>query len=128
MTQLFPLIQDADTKRVMFWCLGCDMAHPINVEGGPGASWSWNGSFEKPTFTPSVLVQFDRLSAEGRAKDKAFHAEHGRYMTHQELPYDIKHVCHTFVTDGRIQYLGDCTHALAGQTIDLPAWDWDNTP
>ena len=29
-------------------------------------------------------------------------------------------VCHTFVTDGRIQFLSDCTHALAGQTVDLP--------
>ena len=25
-----------------------------------------------------------------------------------------------FVTDGKIQFLGDCTHALAGQTVDLP--------
>jgi hypothetical protein len=31
-------------------------------------------------------------------------------------------VCHSFVTDGRIQFLGDCTHALAGQTVDLPEW------
>jgi hypothetical protein len=29
-------------------------------------------------------------------------------------------VCHSFVTDGRIQFLNDCTHALAGQTVDLP--------
>jgi len=29
-------------------------------------------------------------------------------------------VCHSFVTDGRIQFLGDCTHNLAGQTVDLP--------
>ena len=28
--------------------------------------------------------------------------------------------CHSFVTDGRIQFLSDCTHALAGQTVDLP--------
>lgn len=32
-------------------------------------------------------------------------------------------VCHSFVTDGCIQYLGDCTHRLAGQTVDLPAWE-----
>jgi hypothetical protein len=33
--------------------------------------------------------------------------------------------CHLFLTDGRLQYLGDCTHALAGQTVplpELPAW------
>jgi hypothetical protein len=27
------------------------------------------------------------------------------------------------VTDGRIQFLGDCTHALAGQTVDLLPFD-----
>ena len=34
----------------------------------------------------------------------------------------INTVCHSFVTDGRIQFLADCTHALAGQTVDLPEW------
>lgn len=29
-------------------------------------------------------------------------------------------VCHSFVTAGRIEFLPDCTHALAGQTVDLP--------
>ena len=28
--------------------------------------------------------------------------------------------CHSFVTDGRIQFLSDSTHVLAGQTVDLP--------
>lgn len=32
----------------------------------------------------------------------------------------IPFVCHSFVTDGRIQFLSDCTHSLAGQTVDLP--------
>jgi hypothetical protein len=32
-------------------------------------------------------------------------------------------VCHSFVTDGRIQFLTDCTHAFAGRTVDLPEWD-----
>lgn len=29
--------------------------------------------------------------------------------------------CHCFVTDGKIQFLSDCEHALAGQTAPLPA-------
>jgi len=29
-------------------------------------------------------------------------------------------ICHSFIRDGKIQFLGDCTHALAGQTVDLP--------
>lgn len=31
-------------------------------------------------------------------------------------------VCHHFVRDGRIEFLSDCTHDLAGQTVDLPEW------
>jgi hypothetical protein len=31
--------------------------------------------------------------------------------------------CHSFVTDGRIQFLGDCTHHPVGQTVPLPPWD-----
>lgn len=43
-------------------------------------------------------------------------------------------VCHSFITDGKIQFLKDCTHALAGETVDLPDFtpeliefweDWD---
>ena len=33
-------------------------------------------------------------------------------------------VCHSFVTDGRIQFLGDCTHKLAGQTVNIPEWPY----
>ena len=40
--------------------------------------------------------------------------------------HDVPKVCHTFVTDGRIQYLGDCTHALAGQTVDMIDWPRPN--
>lgn len=31
-----------------------------------------------------------------------------------------EHTCHSYVRDGRIQFLGDSSHALAGQTVDLP--------
>ena len=31
--------------------------------------------------------------------------------------------CHSFVTEGRIEFLPDSTHALAGQTVPLPSWN-----
>jgi hypothetical protein len=31
--------------------------------------------------------------------------------------------CHSYVTNGRIQFLSDCHHSLAGQTVELPDWD-----
>ena len=32
-------------------------------------------------------------------------------------------VCHSFVNNGRIQFLLDCTHHLAGQTVNLPPFN-----
>ena len=57
------------------------------------------------SFKPSVLVKT------GRAVDPTLP---------EPEPGDPPEVCHSFVTDGRIQFLNDCTHALAGQTVDLP--------
>lgn len=36
---------------------------------------------------------------------------------------NIPGVCHSFITDGRIKFLNDCTHALVGQEVDIPDWD-----
>lgn len=34
-------------------------------------------------------------------------------------------VCHSFVRNGKIEYLNDCTHELAGQTVELlDEHDW----
>lgn len=89
-----------------FFCLGCDCYHAVNLDSQrPGHAWSWNSSEARPTITPSVLVRT------GREVDPAFVREEG----------DPPERCHSYVTDGRIQYLDDCTHHLAGKTIDLPS-------
>lgn len=102
MSQLSAVLRSAEGGRLMFWCPGCDGAHAIAYGAGPGPRWGWNGDAERPTFTPSVLVRYDGADA---GRDGAPPA-----------------VCHSFVRAGRIEFLGDCTHALAGQTVDLPAW------
>lgn len=58
-----------------------------------GSGWTWNGDLERPTFRPSILSRTADASGEIR--------------------------CHSYVTDGRIEFLGDCSHELAGQTVDL---------
>ena len=85
--------------KIYFECPGCGVPHGIAVGNGSGPRWGYNGDANKPTFTPSILVQFHF------GKD------------HKSV------VCHSFVTDGRIQFLNDCTHELAGQTVDIPDWD-----
>lgn len=109
MTARAALATAADGERVLFRCPGCQDNHQIRV-----GTWGFNGDLERPTFTPSVLVggvQWDEGSpfADRRA-------------AHPGVPTGGATVCHSFVTDGRIQFLSDCTHLLAGQTVDLPEW------
>lgn len=56
------------------------------------SSWTFNNDLEKPTFIPSLLVTNE----------------------------DIR--CHSFVTNGKIEFLNDCKHDLAGQTVELKQW------
>lgn len=90
------VIRNLEGGGLVFWCPGCDRAQALNTN--PSVQWSYNGDVDKPTFRPSILQTLERPSG--------------------------KEVCHSFVTDGRIQFLGDCTHALAGQTVDLPEWPY----
>ncbi|MET0465277.1 MAG: DUF6527 family protein [Chitinophagaceae bacterium] len=88
------LVIEFGNKELAFWCPGCDAAHSITYrEGG----WKWNGSLDKPTITPSLLVNGGL-----------------------ECP-DVPR-CHSFVTDGQIQFLADCTHEKAGWKMDIPPW------
>jgi len=109
---------------VMFWCPGCDGAHSVSVNSGiPGRDWAFNGDGDKPTFSPSVLVTSTKLTEKGDLDIDQWRKD--GYPKHEDgFKFDSKpSVCHSFVTDGRIQFLGDCTHALAGQTVDLPDFD-----
>jgi hypothetical protein len=85
-----------------YWCQGCGSLHSVRTEG-PN-SWGFNGNVERPTFTPSVLVTYP-ANPDADEKFKEWRTERR---------------CHTFVTDGTVQFLGDCTHALAGKTEPLP--------
>lgn len=94
---------------VMFWCPGCDEYHGPRVEGG-ASQWQWNGDRDRPTLSPSILVTGKR-----RITDD----EHARLMRGEAVEVPDSR-CHSFVRDGRIEFLSDCTHALAGQVVELP--------
>ena len=110
-------------NRLFFWCPGCDEAHVVTH--GPGG-WGFNGSGDAPVFTPSVLVQGVRMTPEGEAM-----LERGERPAGGKYPSQALR-CHSFVgcngaQPGQITFLADCTHALAGKTVDLPDWpkpDW----
>lgn len=122
MSQLSKVLRDVEGGGLTFWCPGCDGAHMIQYGEGPGPRWGWNGCVDKPTFTPSVLVRGTQITEKGRGDIDAWR-EAGCPDRNGEPFESVPSICHSFVTDGRIQFLGDCTHSLAGQTVDLPEWD-----
>lgn len=79
----------------MFECPGCKVAHEINTKtGNDEPVWGFNFDMNKPTVKPSIRVRWPEKG--------------------------VEKTCHSFITGGMIQFLSDCTHELAGNTVELP--------
>lgn len=89
----------------IFFCPGCKSTHAVNTSG---PRWTYNGDVVKPTFTPSILVTYGGVDA-----DEDENEDDG-------LPSR----CHSFVKDGMIQFLGDCTHELSDKSVPIPEWPY----
>ena len=113
------LYKSTDSKgnnadMLAFKCIGCGREHFIDPK-----RWTFNGDYEKPTLAPSILVTWSH--PKGYSNDNPAPKGWDGEM--------VKEVCHSFVREGKIQFLGDCTHELKNQTIDLPDinledWKW----
>lgn len=62
---------------------------PVIREGESQFAWTWNGEIYKPTLRPSIKT-------------------HG-----------CDYLCHSFVNDGLVTFLEDCSHDLKGQTLEM---------
>ena len=99
--------------KVAFMCPGCQQMHEVTVDGSRG--WTFNGDGYKPTFSPSILVRSGHHVTGHKGECWC------TWENEDGEPSGFScYVCHSFVTDGRIQFLSDCTHELADQTVDLP--------
>lgn len=89
-----------------FICPGCNTEHLIWTanEGHQHPVWGFNGDLDKPTITPSIRVQYP-ANPEAKEEYKEWRKER---------------ICHSFIKGGIIQFLGDCTHELRGQTVEIP--------
>lgn len=76
---------DGSGKLPAIFCPGCKNYHVFDER------WIFNSDVDKPTFTPSMLVNQHRPETR----------------------------CHSFVTDGKIQFLSDCFHELKNTIVDL---------
>jgi hypothetical protein len=88
-------------------CPGCGTSHVLDKR------WTFNGNFELPTFRASLLVRTGKYCG----SPEWYNSLDGE---HKEFVDKNSEICHSFITDGKIQYLDDCTHKLKGQTVDLP--------
>ena len=95
----------------VFFCPGCKDWHGFftNQVNGVGPIWEFNGNMEKPTFKPSLLIRGTVPVTDAEAEQIM------RGVKFEPVPF----VCHTFITDGQIQFLGDCTHEFAGKTVAM---------
>lgn len=92
----------ADDLTYIFYCPGCKGHHGVWVDKpNPenGHQWTFHGTFERPTFSPSIHIHFQNSKGEQQT------------------------ICHSFVKDGKIEFLGDCVHELKNQTVELPDVD-----
>lgn len=108
MKLLSPILALSLPDGVMFHCPGCEEMHRVGVSAdgqGSRPRWKYNYRPSAPTFQPSILVTYNGADA-GQVDEDGFRAPPA--------------VCHSFVTRGQIQFLPDCTHHLAGQTVPLP--------
>lgn len=106
---LSPVLRRVNGWLLAFHCPGCNRRHHIQDAPDPsghGPVWGWNGNAENPTFTPSLLIRWP-------ANPEA---------TEEFKEWRTERVCHSFIAGGQIQFLGDCTHALKGQTVPIPEW------
>jgi hypothetical protein len=75
-----------------FHCPGCGYDHSVRTSGHE-PRWELTGLEEDtPTVSPSILVNAN-------------------------IPGATR--CYSFVRSGKVEYLSDCTHSLAGKTVDM---------
>lgn len=80
----------------IFFCPGCNCHHGVwtTERNGRNAIWEFNNNVDTPTVNPSILV------TSGNEKGPT--------------------ICHSFIREGKIEFLSDCTHELKSQTVELP--------
>lgn len=83
-----------EDNKLFFECPGCDndLGHFIIFKGDKSKHpiWEFDGNMESPTISPSIKVTRGN-----------------------------KQICHFFIKQGKIQFLNDCFHKLAGKTVDM---------
>lgn len=111
-------VKDVQGGKLRFKCPGCNSTHIVSISNVEGPTWHFDGNYDRPTLSPSVLVTVGHYI--GNYQGECW-CDYNR-----EHPEDVLFECtrcHSFVRNGYIEFLSDSSHALAGQTVELPDLD-----
>jgi len=93
MAKIKKLKYEDDTIQYAFMCPGCNILHHFNT------NWKYDEDFENPTVKPSLL--WKGMVDDGNGGWK-------------------KAKCHSYITEGKIKFLHDCSHSMKSTTVELP--------
>lgn len=75
------------------WCPACDRVHHLALGHRDTRTLDWDHNTIKPTFSRDIRHVDPELG-----------------------------VCHYFIREGKIEFLADSAHIMAGRTVDLPTY------
>ena len=84
-------------SRRTFYCPACDTSHSFNVEG-----WTLIDTAKGPTVSPSLKIT--------------------GYITTRAGESEEVH-CHLFIREGKLVYLPDYKHDMAGETVPMVSYE-----
>lgn len=102
---------EGEVAHLAALCPACGFEHEFRVDltgngiwqRNGGDVWTFDGDWDKPTFHPSMGANLHN-----------YESRHPR--------------CHSYLENGRWRFLSDCSHELAGQTVDMvppdPGMTW----
>lgn len=114
--------------------------HPFRIKhrrgDQQGEFWEWDGDKESPTYSPSLLVYGSVHMCKEDHKEECKDYQHCDQSGHAVIEDKYYHIgphtsdpprgnCHSFVRDGKWEFLNDCDHEFRGKTVplaDIPLW------
>lgn len=100
-------VKDCGRGMYSFYCPGCDHDHVYFTiqEETDSPIWNFNGDVNNPSFTPSLLNRWGKdVNPDWEEPTEAPPDKPGSWSGR----------CHLYVTNGVIDYCGDCSHLLNG--------------
>lgn len=105
-----PPVIRIDGPRKWLRCPGCGDLHFVDER------WTWNGSLDAPTFSPSIHCKTGHFADHYRPGVDRCWCDHRKdcIAAGEEPPSHACQVCHFWVIGGAVDFQGDCTHVFQG--------------